>query len=184
MGKVCSVMRSALVCCALLLTALCAKAVPFVVNGVWYEALDDKTCQVVRMPEDTMLYSGTIVVPSHVGEGNLKVTGIAAGAFAGSVKLKAVKLPKTLRVVGPEAFSGCTRLTSLRLPRGVEEIGTLAFAGCTSLATLAVGDQLSSVGSKAFAKCEVLTDIKVFGQAEPEALRKQVPRGVTVMLVE
>lgn len=153
-------------------------------GGVWYEALDARTCQVVATPADSVNYSGQVVVPTQAGPGQLRVVALADGAFSGCSALKAVRLPKSLRAVGDQAFSGCARLTSLRLPKAVQTIGAGAFAGCSSLASLTLGDALVSVGSKPFAKCEVLSDIRIVGQQTPPALAKQLPRGAAVSLLD
>ena len=47
--------------------------------------------------------------------------------FDGSINLRNVQLPSTLKEIGSSAFLGCTSLTSIRLPESLETLGWHAF---------------------------------------------------------
>ncbi|MDY3770175.1 MAG: leucine-rich repeat domain-containing protein, partial [Lachnospiraceae bacterium] len=59
------------------------------------------------------------------------VESIEGSTFSGCSKLKEIKLPTTLKVIGYYAFRDCGGLISIEIPEGVESIGNGAFSGCS-----------------------------------------------------
>lgn len=55
------------------------------------------------------------------------VTRISSYAFEGCTSLEKVKLPNTLKFIGPKAFFNCIYLKSITIPDSVEAIGEKAF---------------------------------------------------------
>jgi serine/threonine protein kinase len=113
---------------------------------------------------------------------------IAEGAFC-RTGVKAVKIPKTLRLVESEAFSGstlasieleagqttvwdgafqnCEDLRTVKLPDTLTGIGNRAFSGCTGLQSISIPGSVSSIGQYAFSECSGLTEIVI-----PEGVTK------------
>ena len=69
----------------------------------------------------------TVTVPSEL-DGH-PVRKIAAEAFSGNGRLKAVILPEGLEVIGGKAFFNCENLIRIEIPSTVKEIGSRAFTG-------------------------------------------------------
>ena len=69
---------------------------------------------------------------------NFTVTGIGAGAFAGSEGIKKLILGEKVEVIEKEAFKGCTGLEVLNAMHSekLRVIGESAFEGCEKLATV------------------------------------------------
>ena len=70
-------------------------------------------------------------------------------------KLKSLKLPASLRVIGTGAFAANDALTTLTFAKGsrLEEIGENAFALCLSLKEIVLPDSVTSIGRRAFGLC-------------------------------
>lgn len=68
------------------------------------------------------------LIPDYVIIGDVKysVVEIDPCAFVGKKKIKNVKFPETLRVIGPRAFEEC-RLNRIILPESLEIVGDMSF---------------------------------------------------------
>ena len=84
------------------------------------------------------------------------VVRIGAHAFEGEIALQSVRLPSTLRRLGPGAFANCPGLKEIEIPEGVSDIPDACFLGCFSLARVAPPASLRTVSPLAFAACERL----------------------------
>ena len=82
------------------------------------------------------------------------VTVIGEGAFYPSIisgKIKTIKLPAKLKIIGKRAFEE-QKFTELTIPANVEKIGAQAFSGCQSLKKIVIkSKKLKEIGSRAFA---------------------------------
>lgn len=104
------------------------------------------------------------------------VTAINANAFAGDTRLKSIKFPDTLKVIGNNAFKGCTALCTsdastinednveglapLEIPASCYSIGASAFQGCTAIRNVDVLGS-GSIGNSSFASCNALKNINL-----------------------
>lgn len=78
--------------------------------------------------------------------------------YASNSKVKSLKLPGTLKLIGAFSFTG-TALESLDLPDLIENVDDDAFSGCFNLNHLKMNQQLKYIGEHAFAECP-LEDIE------------------------
>ena len=85
-----------------------------------------------------------------VGEG---ITSIADSAFADFRLVKEVKLPNSLRVIGPAAFITCTSLETLVLPYKITKIEDGAFVNCEALASITIPGSITEIAEDAFYNC-------------------------------
>ena len=112
-----------------------------------------------------------------------KLATIGDNAFAGTVKLAAINLPDTVKVIsamtfmnsgiseftmpanlisiGASAFENCVNLTSADLPLSVTTVGDRAFAGCKNIVSAEFSPMLEKIGAAAYDGCEKLTAIHI-----------------------
>ena len=102
--------------------------------------------------------SGVLVIPQTYN--GMRVTEIAAYAFAGCTEITGVVIPETVKTVGIGAFMNCTGLSSLTVSEGVEVIGTRAFEN-TAITELVIPDSTLAIGLGAFKGCEKLESLTV-----------------------
>lgn len=70
-----------------------------------------------------------IVFPNGISE----IPRLTFETYSKECRLKKVKLPDNLKIIGDKAFRGQTALEEITIPESVTLIDTDAFAGCTSL---------------------------------------------------
>ena len=89
------------------------------------------------------------------------VTSIGKDAFYGFIELQSVKfIPNSVVVsIGESAFKGCERLEKITIPNSVTTIGNSAFKGCESLEKITIPNSVASIGDSAFWECSGLTEI-------------------------
>lgn len=93
---------------------------------------------------------GTLTVPEGVEK-------LGEGAFHAS-RLSEIRLPDSLREIGPSAFTHCfTHLTELVIPSHVEEVGKEAFYSCDKLKKVRIPDSVKKIGEKAFGWSDKVT---------------------------
>lgn len=101
--------------------------------------------------------AASVSIPSAVTINKVvyQVTAIKANAFKGNKKLKKVKIPASVKIIGDNAFMNCTSLTSVVIPAKVTKIGKKAFYNCKKLKSITIKTTkltTKKVGSKAFTK--------------------------------
>lgn len=101
-----------------------------------------------------------IVIPSHSPSGD-KVTQIKAYAFAGYEKVKSIKIPETVTVIGEGAFQDCINLESVNLPSKITMIYSYTFCGCKNLKGTTIPSDVQYIGEEAFADCLAFESIVI-----------------------
>lgn len=115
---------------------------------------EDKTCQVVYVPEES---TGTLRIPTLIN--GYSVTGIGEQAIMGCKNITSVVVPASIISIGKNAFEGCTGLNTLTLPEGLTQLGEGAFKGCTGLTSINVPASVTSFGKSTFADCTTLSEV-------------------------
>lgn len=72
------------------------------------------------------------------------------GFFRGCSSLEYVKLPSTLKEIGPYCFYQCSSLSSIELPYGLTKIETSAFQG-TNLSEIEIPETVTQINGSVFA---------------------------------
>ena len=78
------------------------------------------------------------------------ITEIRGQSFLNDKKLKKVKLPKNLKILGGSAFKNCTSLAKVELPDTITEIGGGAFYNASSLKSIKLPKKLKRLGGESF----------------------------------
>ncbi len=142
-------------------------SVPFEVNE-YIGSLTAKTKGITIEKETGLVngYTGTdtgVIIPQYVSYDNadatrssIKVTGIAADAFAGNKDIVAVYLPDSVTEIPAGAFKGCTSLKKV-VGKNIKSIGTRAFQNCTALENFTVESSVETLGKEAFDKAGAVT---------------------------
>ena len=129
-------------------------------NGIKYKvtSTEDKTVEVIENN-----YSGSIVIPATVINGDVKyrVTRIGSYAFDSCEDLTSVTLPEWLESIGNSAFEDCYKLAIINIPSTVKRIGDSAFESCYYLTSINLPEGLESIEEEAFYYCESLTSINI-----------------------
>ena len=86
------------------------------------------------------------------------VVAISQSQSRTPASIKAVYIPKSVKVIEPGAFSGYTELTSITIPDGVTEIASDAFKNCTGLTSLTIPNSVKTIDT-AFQGCKGLTSL-------------------------
>ncbi len=152
----------------LLFVGLPLSAYSFVVDGLYYEILneedeEDPAVIVTFHPDGYYDLSGVVVIPSEVTyEGKTyKVIGIGSFAFCGCYEMTSVVIPESVIYIGDDAFSDLDLLPSINIPEGVEYIGSNAFSGCRSLTQITIPSTVKYFERDAFEDCSSLNSIVV-----------------------
>ncbi|MGI6174156.1 MAG: leucine-rich repeat protein [Christensenellales bacterium] len=72
-----------------------------------------------------------------------------------------VKIPKEVKVIGPEVFRDRYDITGITIPNTVTEIGDKAFFRCTGLKKVTLPQSVKTIGNQAFRECLGLTRISI-----------------------
>ena len=113
------------------------------VDGICYELyFHNNTAIVVDSDKSCTI----VVIPSEVtvDKKHYKVTAIGDGAFYGCKKLKSVKIPKNVNVIGRYSpFGECESLSEITIEGTIKDFdnincGNFMFGGCVNLETLIV----------------------------------------------
>lgn len=89
------------------------------------------------------------------------VKRIGPEAFKDDVDLYAVYLPDGLTSIDSGAFSNCSVLTVVDMPDSLRKIDNFAFSNCKSLSDFTIGANVSELGYGVFAGCKGLKDVAV-----------------------
>ena len=141
----------------------------YVVLGTWFP----RACQAV-----SPAFSGDLTIPAYID--GLPVRKINEAAFITCSNLKSVKIPSTVREIGPRAFSDCWSLTNITFASdsGLTTVGEGAFTNCTGLTSITFPKTLSRLGVNCFHGCINLTGVHFLGNAPrlvvPEVTEKSV----------
>ena len=88
---------------------------------------------------------------------------LAGGAFYGNQKLVIIRLPESVRWIGPMAFDACCRLRRVYWHSPVDRLEEAVFAGCPELETVEnpMGGPVAwkSIGARAFFNCRSLREV-------------------------
>ena len=141
----------------------------YVVLGTWFP----RAYQAV-----STAFSGDLTIPAYID--GLPVRKINEAAFITCTNLRSVKIPSTVREIGPRAFSDCWNLTNITFASdsGLTTVGEGAFTNCTGLTSITFPKTLSRLGVNCFHGCINLTDVHFLGNAPrlvvPEVTDKSV----------
>lgn len=103
----------------------------------------------------------TVVIP-HAIVGK-PVTAIEMAAFRSLDFLESVKMPNSIKSIGPEAFAYCPKLQTVIFSNSLEKIYSAAFQNCLLLSDIVLPSSLNSIGGAAFANCQSLRHINIPG---------------------
>ena len=120
-------------------------------DHLWYQVMSDSEVYVVPNKEGPYTFRSLISLDSHVTYGNktYTVTGIGKDAFEDCETLRDIRLPNTIKVIGPWAFEN-TALDRIMIPNSVKEIGKEAFLRCPRLKEVNIPGSVVSIGENAF----------------------------------
>ena len=147
-----------------LLCSVAAYGYDFVVDGIYYSRLSQKSVAVTNMSRfnsENKTYVGDLVIPQTVTyEGvTYTITAVGDSAFVKCWKLTSLKLPETVTSIGNHAFNACTKLTSVNIPKGVKSIGACAFSYCPMLTSITLPQGITEITDGMVGDCEKLTEI-------------------------
>ena len=151
----------AVFCCLFLATVGAFAQTTFIVDGIFYETIDEQHVMVIR-PNDIRYY-GNVVIPENVtNEDNTYIVSeIGRYAFKSSNSVSSISLPKTLKTIGDAAFQYCATLKSITLPASLENIGAHSFSNCTGLTKIVIPDSVEVIEYSAFDHCSSLSSIVI-----------------------
>ena len=89
------------------------------------------------------------------------VTRISDCAFKGSMHLRSVYIPSSVKEIGYECFSHCDSLSQVTLPNSLEYITFHVFEACSSLVRICIPDSVKSILQYAFEGCESLEEVEM-----------------------
>lgn len=140
-------------------TCLCLSAATLTIDELSFDTIGRGEC-VVSATAPFCLH-GSIDIPSHVvfcGR-SYAVTAIRGDAFRGS-QICRVKIPATVREIGPMAFSG-TKIKTIDIPSSIRVIQHDAFRNCQELRTVTLHDGLLHIETEAFSRCYNLKQLTI-----------------------
>ena len=85
---------------------------------------------------------------------------IESSAFSYSGLRGNLKLPGSLREIGPFAFSS-TPISGIEIAEGLERTGIFVFSDCQKLAFVILPDSLTEISSRAFSGCSELCNVQL-----------------------
>ena len=139
-------------------------AYDFSSNGIYYNINSiTGTVEVTCASDSYNSYSGQVVIPSHVSNGNVvyDVTAVGDNAFRNCAGLTSVTLGDKIGTLGKRAFMGCTSLTAMTVTPAVTAVGDYAFNGCTALHDVYFdNDSPLEIGNGAFMGCSSLEKVE------------------------
>ena len=86
---------------------------------------------------------------------------IGDSAFSGSVHLKEIIFPETVKRIDGRACDYCLELESVILPDNLEIIGEYVFSSCKKLTKMNIPAGLKSIGGNPFYECTGLRDLLI-----------------------
>lgn len=125
-------------------------------EGLFYMSNGNGTCT-VDIGDCT---DENIIIPEYSPSGE-KVVQIKSYAFAMRSKVKSVRIPETVTVIGEGAFQGCVDLESVDLPSNITMINSYMFSGCEKLKDVMIPAGVYNIGIEAFADCVAFESIVI-----------------------
>lgn len=129
----------------LLLSVVCKPSDSiFVVSGIAYRILDDRTVNVTSRDDEkhyTQMFPDSLLdIPSEVNyDGSAyAVKGIEKGAFVKHTGIKRVVIHNGVEEIQDNCFSGCANIQEINIPASVRILGNDLFAFCISLKRICV----------------------------------------------
>lgn len=89
-----------------------------------------------------------------------------ANAFVGCDKLRDLKMPDGLEIIGHWAFNDCGKLESIPIPNGVKTIESFAILDCKRINEIVIPKSVDKIGGGAFAGCVNIRNVSVDGGNE------------------
>lgn len=116
----------------------------------------DGNC-LIDIERKTLLWGNKDTVIPDSGE----VEIIGAFAFAVTVDLESISLPKSIRIIENGAFINCFNLSSITIPENVTKIGDCAFGNCQQIKEISIPKSVESIGWYAFSNCIKLEKLTI-----------------------
>jgi hypothetical protein len=129
-----------------------------IIKGMNVDSLENGLC---FSADRTTVISFTPSADSESVEIPDSVISLPEGLFAGSSSLKAVKLPRFLRVLPDRLFADCPLLQKIVMPAEVDSLGFGTFSGCTSLKSIPFRAGLVELPSEVFSCCTSITSLVI-----------------------
>ncbi len=104
-------------------------------------------------------YEGDIIVPEY--DNHIRVTQIAAEAFANCERIISVEIPDSITSIGKFAFFNCKRLKAVTLGHGINKIERSAFQNCEALESIELHYGIPEIASWTFAGCKSLKEVVI-----------------------
>lgn len=98
------------------------------------------------------------------------------GVFGGCELLESVKIPGSVKEIGPRAFKDCTSLASVTFAKGVE-FSNYAFSGCTALKSITIPEGGADIDGGVFDGCTALASVTL--AKDVEAIAPNAFKGCT-----
>lgn len=128
--------------------------VPDTVRGIGNRAFSGKAIESVVLPEGL----------EWISDGQINGEW---GAFSRCDRLRRIRIPQSVSVIGAGAFSGCASLEEVIFEDSEKgsllDINAHAFSGCTALRALAFPTRARTIGPRAFAGCANLAHVRFEG---------------------
>ena len=123
-------MKKLVVFIALILLPSFVRAYDVVIDGIYYNLLQDTKKAEVTHGDNK--YAGSVVIPSSVTYKGMEysVTSLGNFAFSQCTGLNTIVIPNSVIEIKTGAFSFCTGLTSVDIPISVTTIGGSSFSNC------------------------------------------------------
>lgn len=99
------------------------------------------------------VYADSLTIPEGV-------TGLYS-TFYENARIKTVKLPQSLTVIGEETFSECINLQSVNIPHSVLVLEAYAFEECDRLEEIKIPDAIDTVPKLLCYSCDALKSIEL-----------------------
>lgn len=93
-----------------------------------------------------------------IGVGNVPENALEGREVFGGARLERVRLPDSLRTLGPYAFAGIASLREVELGEDLEEVGRSSFAR-TGLESVRIPAGVEKIAEKAFEDCVTLREV-------------------------
>lgn len=133
----------------------------FTVDGIEY-VISSEDPNEVAVGESVSFGGTTANIPATVMNGatTYTVTALASYGLRNKPSLTSVKLPETVKKIGPHALRG-TGITSMLIPNSVDTIEGFAFYGCTALTSVELGNGVKYIHMHTFRACSNLETVKI-----------------------